>query len=103
MPITRSCGRGTSYLAKLAAYREVIGREVHRTRLGVPNLLVLTVTTDQARCVELICRSQEQAGEAPPFLFQAVGAGSAALAKPVTALLTAPWERPGLPPLHIDG
>ena len=102
MPIVRTSGNGTSYLSKLASYRYILARDSHRVRLGIPNLLVLTVTTDQARCDELVRRFDEQNGEGPQYLFRAVGNGFATFARPLQALLVQPWERPGLPPLRID-
>jgi hypothetical protein len=72
MPIVRSAGNGTSVLSKLAVYRDILAREAHRIRWGIPNLLVLTVTTDRSRCAELIRQMGERIDEAPQFLFRAV-------------------------------
>jgi hypothetical protein len=100
MPVARTDRAGTSVLAKLAAYRDILAENIYRSRLGIPNLLVLTVTTDHSRCNEIIGRLSK-AGEAAQFLFRS--AGSSALATPCGALLTDAWMRPGLPDLTISG
>ena len=41
--------RQSSFLKKVLAYRDIVARQTHRTALGLPNLLVLTVTTSKAR------------------------------------------------------
>jgi hypothetical protein len=97
MPIARTNTRQSSYLGKLAAYGEIIARQVHKTHWGIPNLLVLTLTTSAARCSEMVAKLG--AGGSPAFLFKAMdGRG---LANPVPALLTEPWTRAGSPPLSI--
>ena len=97
MPIARSDPRKSSYLGKLAAYGEIIARQVHKTHWGIPNLLVLTVTTSAARCSEMAAKLGT--GGSPAFLFKAVeGKG---LSNPVPDLLTEPWTRAGSPPLSI--
>ena len=45
MPVVRSGAGQTSYLAKLASYQKIIGSRTFKTHLGLPNLLVLTLTT----------------------------------------------------------
>ncbi len=98
MPITRSDNRQTSYLGKLDAYREAIARQAHRSHLGIPNLFVLTITTDPQRLSEIMRRFADH-GASPTFLFKAME--PAALNIPKSGLLFEPWERAGLPPLHI--
>jgi hypothetical protein len=66
--------------------------------LGIPNLLVLTVTTEARR----LARIQEKLAapnEWSQFLFRAVAPMH--LLRPLTGLLHEPWERAELPPLHI--
>lgn len=101
MPIARATNLGTSVMAKLGAYQNVLAREVHRSQLGIPNLLVLTITTNRSRCAELVQRFGERAEEAPQFLFQA-SASAGVLVQADTGLLSAPWERACLAPLRID-
>ena len=100
MPIVRSSQNQTSILGKVAAYREIIGRQMHKAHWGIPNLLVLTVTTNESRMREMIRCLGDQGGECAAFLFAAVG--DAALKIPVPSLLVEPWARAGLPPLRID-
>ena len=99
MPIVRSKGHQTSYLGKIAAYREIVAHQVYKTQLGLPNLLVLTVTTSEQHKSEIMRRLGEQAGDGASFLFKVVG-GSAA---PSLQLVSEPWERVGHPPLRISG
>ena len=100
MPVARSNPNQTSYLGKLAAYREIISGQVHKTHLGIPNLLVLTVTTSPTRIREVIRQMGGQATGMAPFLFKAVS--PADLVRPAPRLLFEPWERSGLLPLRID-
>ena len=98
MPVTRSNGQQTSYLGKLDAYQEALGRQAHKSHLGIPNLFVLTVTTDHSRLSEMLRKFGDR-GPSPTFLFKALD--PAALRILVPDLLLTLWERPGLPPLHI--
>ena len=100
MPVMRSNQNQTSYLGKVAAYREIIAKQVHKLHLGVPNLLVLTVTTSKARTTDIIGRLKGQAGGNVAYLFKTVDASD--LAAPAIRLLFDPWERAGLAPLRID-
>ncbi len=97
MPIARTNPKQTSYLGKLAAYNEIIARQVHKTHWGVPNLLVLTLTTGAARCSEIVAKLG--GGSSPAFLFKS--ADGKALSKPLPDLLSEPWARAGSPPLSI--
>jgi hypothetical protein len=97
MPLVRSAGNQTSYLGKLTAYREIAGRQLYRTHLGISTLFVLTVMTDRKRQAETMRLLDEQGG-GPQFLFKSI----TPLANPAPRLLLEPWERAGLPPLSID-
>jgi hypothetical protein len=99
MPIARSDSSQTSYLGKLAAYREIVAQGVHKTHWGLPNLLVVTVTNSAARLAEIMRRLQDQACNSPAFLFKATG--EFGLTAPAPQLLLEPWQRAGLPPLCI--
>lgn len=98
MPIVRSNRGQTYYLGKLAAYRAIIANQIYRTQLGLPNFLILTVTTSETRHSEIMRRALEQTGDNAPFLFKAIGG----IAAPALQLLTEPWERVGLPALPIN-
>jgi hypothetical protein len=99
MPVVRTNPNQTSYLAKIAAYREIIARRVHKTHFGLPNLLVLTLTTGEARMAGIIGQLGRQTGDSAAFLFRSVDASS--LTTPAPQLLFEPWQRAGFPPLHI--
>jgi hypothetical protein len=100
MPVSRSDGDQTSYLGKIAAYRGLLTHQVHKTHLGIPNLLVLTITTSEARMREIMRRMEGPAGGCAPFLFKAIG--TADLKLPASRLLSEPWARAGLLPLRLD-
>jgi hypothetical protein len=100
MPVARSNPEQTSYLKKIAAYRDVISRQAHKTRWGLPNLLVLTVTSSESRAADIMQRIEGEPGGGPAFLFKAVDQSE--LRTPANQLIFNPWQRPGLPPLRID-
>ena len=100
MPVVRSDQNQTSYMGKLAAYRDLISRQVYKSHLGTPNLIVLTVTTANQRLEEIMSRLREQSDCAATFLFKALADRERSL--PVPRLLVEPWQRVGLPPLRID-
>jgi len=97
MPIARSDGRQTSMLAKLAGYRTIIEQGAPKACLGVPNLLVLTVTTSESRCTEIMRKLAPESS--PLFLFKSIAPDGTA---PQPDLLTAPWLRAGLEDFAID-
>jgi hypothetical protein len=49
MPVTRKGLGQTSIFRKLLAYQETWKQDLHKTRLGIPNFRVLTVTTSTER------------------------------------------------------
>jgi len=100
MPVMRSNRNQTSYTSKLAAYREIIAYQVHKTYWGVPNLLVLTVTISETRMADMMSRLKGQAGDNAVFLFKALGGSS--LTMPAAGLLGETWARTGSPPLRIN-
>ena len=100
MPVARSGTGQSSYLAKLASYQKIIGGRIFKPHLGVPNLLVLTLTTSTPRLHEIVRRFEEHSGDRAAFLFKSVDA--AELKGPAPQLLSEPWQRSGLPPLAID-
>ncbi|MEI9887764.1 MAG: replication-relaxation family protein [Rhizomicrobium sp.] len=99
VPIVRSSPNQSSYLGKIGSYREIIVRQVHKTYLGLPNLLVLTLTTSQERMTGIMGRLQREQGDNATFLFGAIAAGATRTPMP---LLTAAWRRAGFSPLRID-
>jgi hypothetical protein len=98
MPITRSKPGQTSYLGKLAAYSEIVERQVYKTSWGIPNLLVLTVTNSHERLSGMVGKLGNGAG-GQGFLFKSLD--GCALNRPVPNLLSDPWMRAGWPSLCI--
>lgn len=96
MPLTRSDARQTSLLGKLDGYRQAIATGVPRTHWGIPNFLVLAVTTQEPRLQTIL---EMPSGIGPQFLFKR--AIPAELAKPDPSLLLKPWGRARLPALSL--
>ena len=96
MPVARSNPAQTSYLKKIAAYREIIARQVHKTHLGLPNLLLLTVTTSESRAAGIMQRIEEEPGGSPAFLFKSMDQSE--LRTRTNQPLFNPWQRRDLPP-----
>ena len=103
MPVVRSGSDQTSFLKKILAYREIAARQLYKVHLGLPNLLVLTVTSVERHKDEMISALHETTGESAIFLFKAMsGLGIFDKASaPTPTILTEPWERTGHPPLCI--
>lgn len=101
MPLSRTSGGQTSYLAKLSGYRSLIREGLHKARLGVSKLFVLTITSGERRLREMIAHCDHSCAQEPLFLFKAVETESA-LRAPLPELLLAPWERAGWPALTIS-
>lgn len=98
MPVARSDSRQTSYLRKILAYREIAARDIYRSHLGLPNLVVLTVTIDEERMKALMSAVQSAAreGKSKLFLFR-IGYPAA-----FQGILAEPWKRVGYEPTYID-
>jgi hypothetical protein len=105
MPVRRSTPRQSSYMRKLLAYREVIAQGMHRTRLGVPNLLILNVTVSATHRQNIMGVLAEVGGGkgSSLFLFKTIGAlGDFMRApEPSPEILLKPWDRAGHPPFKI--
>jgi hypothetical protein len=104
-PLYRSNLSQTSYLRKLLQYRQVMRDGVHKTHWGLPNLMVLNVTTSQlhkAKMVELAGDLSDGRGN-NYLLFKAMPSlgDFAPPAPPGGALLLEPWERAGFEPFNI--
>jgi len=100
LPVDRSDARQTSYLAKLKAYRHAIGQQVYKSHLGLPNLIVLTVTTDEIRLADIVRRGASPDIRHGAFLFKALEAKG--LRVPARSLVMEPWQRIGEKVLRID-
>jgi hypothetical protein len=97
MPIARAASSGTSLLEKVESYRRIIERGAYHQSLGVPNLLVLTVTTSETRCAEMVAKCAALMADGRALLLSSFAGATA----PDPNLLSAPWQRPGAPPLYI--
>jgi hypothetical protein len=106
MPVKRANLQETSYLRKILAYRQIITQDVHRSHLGLPNLLVLTVTTNEHHMKNIMAVVEEVAkeGKSTLFLFKTISSlGDFQKAPaPTPHVLTEPWQRVGFEPLTID-
>lgn len=100
MPVVRSDSSQTSCVGKLTAYRELLMTKGYKEHLGIPNLLVLMVTTQSHRLDEILERFEDKEGRGEPFLFKAIEPSE--LVSPTTKLLFDSWRRTSLPPLFID-
>ena len=96
MPIRRAAPRGTSLAGKFIAYQKFLAEENHKRLIGVPNLLVLLVTTNVTRVESLMKMSPSETR----FLYKAIE--PKALFVPAAQLLLDPWDRVGSPSFRIN-
>jgi hypothetical protein len=105
MPIKRANLRQTSYLRKILAYREIVAKDLHRTQLGLPNFLVLTVTpfVQHMKSIMALVAELASEGKSSLFLFRTMTTlGDFQRAPSATPeMLTEPWQRVGYEPLSI--
>lgn len=105
MPVSRARLEQSSYLRKLLAYREVLAREIHRRRLGIPNLFILTVTQSDAHKRNLMQLLKKMTGGkgSTAFMFKTMGSLGDAMKAPLPTphMLFEPWERQGHSPFCI--
>ncbi|MCC8977578.1 replication-relaxation family protein [Bradyrhizobium acaciae] len=103
-PVFRNDLSQTSYLRKVLQYRE-IAKGAYKTHWGLPNLLVLTVTTSSAHMDNILTLVRDLCGEkgASYLLFKTMPslASLERAPSPDTYLLTAPWQRAGHEPFEI--
>jgi hypothetical protein len=106
MPVKRSNLEQSSYLRKVLAYRQIITQDIHRSHLGLPNLLVLTVTINEHHMKNIMAAVKEVAkeGKSSLFLFKTMSSlGDFQKAPaPTPHVLTEPWQRVGCEALTID-
>jgi Replication-relaxation len=99
MPVTRGNLHQSSYLRKMLAYQEIAAQHVYRTHLGVPNLLILNVTTNEQHMRALMELVNElTAGKGSKvFLFKTLSTlGDFRVAPaPTSHMLTETWKRAG--------
>jgi hypothetical protein len=103
MPVRRFRGDQTSFLDKIHAYREIARRQVYKLLLGIPNLLVLTVTPNERHRDRMMSETREIFGGSRELLFKAnenYGRFDRA-ASPIPEMLSESWQRVGFEPLNI--
>jgi hypothetical protein len=104
-PLRRTNLNQTSYLRKLLQYREVFRERVYRTHWGIPNLLVLNLTTNDLHMQKMMELAAELCDGGSNFLlFKAMPSlGDFAKPEPPTGrLLTEAWLRPGRPSFLLE-
>jgi len=100
MPVARSKPGQTSVLSKLAAYREILTRQTHKTHWGVSRLLVLMLVPNEERMSNIVEHLAKGTEGNENFLFKALTSSGTAL--PVPQLLSEPYRRAGSTSLFID-
>jgi len=106
MPIARANLQQTSYLRKILGYRQIAADNIHKSHLGIPNLLVLNVTTNETHMANIMSLVGKLApeGKSRLFLFKTMSsAGDFANAPvPTPHVLTALWKRVACDDFHIN-
>lgn len=103
MPVRRAELRQSSYLRKILAYRAIVAQQLYKSRLALPNLLVLNVTTNEEHMHNIMALLKDLTGGSTMFLFKAapgVGDFVRPLA-PMGFLTSDQWLRVGHDPLHL--
>ena len=105
MPVRRSDPTQSSLLRKVQDYRQILAGETFKTSLGIPNLLVLTLTFAPSRHAEILKAVAALTGKSTGFLFQVLDEADLRVRphQVATQLLRGPWDRAGCPPLGLGG
>jgi hypothetical protein len=104
-PIRRTNLAQTSYLRKLLQYRQVFRERTYRTHWGLPNLLVVNLTTSELHMRKMMELAAELCDGGSNFLlFKTMPSlGDFARPEPPTGrLLTQAWLRPGRPSFLLE-
>jgi hypothetical protein len=105
-PVARSDLHQSSYLRKILAYRQIATQNIHKSHLGLPNLLVLTVTTNEPHMANIMSLVKELAheGKSKLFLFKTMSSvGDFKKApEPTAHMLADAWQRVGHEAFRID-
>lgn len=102
MPVIRSNSAQSSYEKKLLGYREILARQTYRSHLGLPNLLVLTVTPNEVHLERMMSSIRETTGGSAAFLFRTWGVAGAPVLAPSSDFLVTLWRRTDGSSLRID-
>ena len=99
VPVRRANLGQTSYLKKLLAYRTINAKRIHETHLGIPNLMVLTVTSNETHMRNIMSVLDEltDGRGSASFLFKTHPTLQSfdRAPSPAPAMLSEPWERVG--------
>jgi hypothetical protein len=105
-PVVRANLHQTSYLRKILQYREIAARATYKAHWGLPNLLVLTVTTSEQHMKNMMRLVDELTdGKGSTSLHFKTMQSLASLETsplPSPSMLTEPWHRAGHVPFRID-
>ena len=105
-PVARSDLHQSSYLRKILAYRQISTQDTHKSHLGLPNLFVLTVTTNESHMANIMSLVKELAheGKSKLFLFKTMSTVGDFKKAPVPSaqMLTDVWQRVGHDAFRID-
>lgn len=105
-PVLRGNLHQTSYLRKILQYRDITARGIYRAHWGLPNLLVLNVTTNERHMRNIMQLVDEMTGgSGNTFLLFKTMPSLASLEKaplPTPHMLMEPWQRVKHEPFRID-
>ena len=105
-PVARSSLHQTSYLRKILAYRQLSIQGIYKSHLGLPNLLVLTVATNEPHMANIMSLVRELAteGKSKLFLFMTTSSVGDFKRAPASTgnMLTDLWQRIGYEGFRID-
>jgi Replication-relaxation len=93
MPAARETLQRTSCLRKMLAYREVLSGKLYKTRLGIPNLIVLTATISKPHMDTImeVAKTISGDGLSRAFLFKTLPCS----VEPMEDVLSVPWRCSG--------
>jgi hypothetical protein len=94
----------TSWLKKVVAYRDIIAREVYRSHLGLPNLMVMVVTPSEARIetMKKLVMEITRGRGSTQFIFRPIPVLGFQAPSPSPELFTSPWHRSGYSSFDIS-
>lgn len=105
-PVSRASLRQGSWLRKILQYREIATRSLYKTVWGLPNLLVLTVTTGDRHKRNIMRLVDELTGGkgSTTLLFKTMPSLASLERAPLAEpdILTECWQRTGHPEFFID-
>jgi hypothetical protein len=103
MPIVRTDKAQSSFGAKLETYDRLISDRIHKTHLGIPNLVVLALTVTEQHLVRIMRVSAASIVNKSAFLFKSAASkdGVMDMTRPNSVLFNDPWLRVDHPALAM--